>query len=162
MIYACPIILNYCCPFTNYFSIFSSAQTTIVIHTHFMFQICFCYQTSSWYLSLFCLLSVPQFFFQFPTRSRYLSFFSLSFIFTLWSVGTAKSTIIKLLFFVDYYKVWSSSRDLVIRLHFKNPEEFVRLIFQDMLVCAYNNCFYGQIPVSCIIPIGLPCLPSHS
>ena len=45
-------------------------------------------------------------------RSRYLSFFSLSFRFILWSAGTAKSTILLILyFFVDYYEVWSSGRD---------------------------------------------------
>ena len=33
-------------------------------------------------------------------RSRYLSFFSLSFNFPLWSVGTAKSTIRQILFFL--------------------------------------------------------------
>ena len=52
--------------------------------------------------------------------SRYLTFFSLSFRFILWSAGTAKSTILQLLvffffvlffFFVDYYEVWSSGRD---------------------------------------------------
>ena len=32
-------------------------------------------------------------------RSRYLSFFSLSFRFILWSVGIAKSTILQILFF---------------------------------------------------------------
>ena len=32
-----------------------------------------------------------------------LAFFSLSFNFTLWSDGTAKSTILQVLFFVDYY-----------------------------------------------------------
>ena len=42
-------------------------------------------------------------------RSRYLSFFSLSFRFILWSAGTAKSIILQILFFfffffVDYYK----------------------------------------------------------
>ena len=33
-------------------------------------------------------------------RSRYLSFFSLSFRFSLWSAGTAKSTILQILFFL--------------------------------------------------------------
>ena len=33
-------------------------------------------------------------------RSRYLSFFSHSFSFTLWSAGTAKSTILHVLFFL--------------------------------------------------------------
>ena len=50
-------------------------------------------------------------------RSRYLSFFSYSFSFILWSVVTAKSTILQYLFFfffffvIDYYKVWSSGQD---------------------------------------------------
>ena len=55
-------------------------------------------------------------FFNSLARSRYLSFFSLSFSFTLWSAGTSKSTIFQVPFFlffsffffvvVDYYKVW--------------------------------------------------------
>ena len=45
-------------------------------------------------------------------RWRYLFFFSLSFNFNLWSAGTAKSTILQVLFFdVSYYKVWTSGRD---------------------------------------------------
>ena len=48
-------------------------------------------------------------------RSRYISFFSLSFNFTLWLAGTAKFTILQVLFFcVDYYKVWSSGQDWVL------------------------------------------------
>ena len=39
-------------------------------------------------------------FFNSLTRSRYLSFFSLSFRFILWSAGTAKSTILQILFFL--------------------------------------------------------------
>ena len=56
-------------------------------------------------------------FFNSLARSRYLSFFSHSFSFILWSAGTAKSTILQVLFFfsffffVNYYKVWSSGRD---------------------------------------------------
>ena len=38
-------------------------------------------------------------FFNSLARSRYLSFFSLSFRFILWSTGTAKSTILQVLFF---------------------------------------------------------------
>ena len=45
-------------------------------------------------LSLSCSI-----FFCSLARSRYLSFFSLSFSFTLWSAGTAKSTIRQVLFF---------------------------------------------------------------
>ena len=39
-------------------------------------------------------------FFNSLTRSRYLSFFSHSFSFILWSAGTAKSTILQVLFFL--------------------------------------------------------------
>ena len=50
-------------------------------------------------------------FFNYLARSRYLAFFSLSFRFILLSAGTAKSTILQILFFVvDYHKVWSSAR----------------------------------------------------
>ena len=59
-------------------------------------------------------LHVPQFFNSLP-KSWYLSIFSFSFNFTLWSTGTAKSTILQALFFfvvvVDYYKVLPSGRD---------------------------------------------------
>ena len=50
-------------------------------------------------------------FFNSLARSRYLSFFLLSFRFILWSAGAANSTILQILFFfVDYYEVWSSGR----------------------------------------------------
>ena len=42
-------------------------------------------------------------FFNSLSRSRYLSFFSHSFSFILWSAGTAKSIILQILFFVDYH-----------------------------------------------------------
>ena len=44
-------------------------------------------------------------FFQFP-RSRYLSFFLHSFSFILWSAGTAKSTILQVLFFFLLIIIW--------------------------------------------------------
>ena len=56
-------------------------------------------------------------FFNSLARSRYLSFFSLSFRFILRSAGTAESIILQILFFffffffVDYYKVGSSGLD---------------------------------------------------
>ena len=51
-------------------------------------------------------------FFNSLARSRYLSLFSHSFSFILWSAGAAKSTILQILFFfVDYYTIWSSGRD---------------------------------------------------
>ena len=42
-------------------------------------------------------------FFNSLARSRYLSFFSHSFSFTLWSAGTAKSTILQVLFFFLFF-----------------------------------------------------------
>ena len=54
-------------------------------------------------------LSCSIVFFNSLARSRYLSFFSHSFSFILWSAGTAKSTISQILFsFFDYYKVLCS------------------------------------------------------
>ena len=51
-------------------------------------------------------------FFNSLARSRYLSFFSHSFSFILWSARTPKSTILQILFFVvNYYKVRSSGQD---------------------------------------------------
>ena len=47
-------------------------------------------------------------FFNSLARSIYLSFFSHSFSFILWSAGTAKSTILQVFFFCW---VWSSGRD---------------------------------------------------
>ena len=41
-----------------------------------------------------------SFFFNSPAKSWYLSFFSLSFSFILWSAGTAKSIILQILFFL--------------------------------------------------------------
>ena len=52
-----------------------------------------------------------QRFFNSLGKTRYLSFFSFSFNFTLLSAGTAKSTILQVLFFVVYHMVWSSGRD---------------------------------------------------
>ena len=46
-----------------------------------------------------CVTFMFHSFFNSLARSRYLSFFSLSFRFILWSAGTAKSTILQILFF---------------------------------------------------------------
>ena len=79
-------------------------------------------------------------FFQFPRKILYLSFFSLSFNFTHWSAGTAKSTILQALFFVDYYKVWSSGRLTVIRCSVCNLKSqwslFVSIFWNDAWLCV--------------------------
>ena len=51
-------------------------------------------------------------FFNSLARSRYLSLFSHTFSFILWSAGKAKSIILQIFFFFFYYyKVWSLGRD---------------------------------------------------
>ena len=70
-------------------------------------------------------------FLSFLARSKYLSFFSTSLIFTLWSTETTKSTIRLVPFFSNYYKVCSSDRNLVICLYFKIPKNFMRFIHWD-------------------------------
>ena len=55
-------------------------------------------------------------FFNSLLRSKYFFMFLLSFIFTVWFAGTAKSTTQPLLFFCLFYLVWLSGWDKVIRL----------------------------------------------
>ena len=66
-------------PFSNPLVTVPNAQITIGIMVTFMFH---------------------SFFFNSLARSRYLSFFSHSFSLILWSAGTAKSTILQVLFFL--------------------------------------------------------------
>ena len=74
---SCLLISKLSCPFTNPLGIVPRAPITFGIIVTFMFY--------SFFSSL--------------DRSRYLSLFSPSFNFTLWSAGTAKSTIRLVLFF---------------------------------------------------------------
>ena len=78
----CPPISKSSRPFNNPLVIVSNAPITIGTIVTFMFH--------SFFNSL--------------ARSRYLSFFSLSFRIILWSAGTAKSTILQIFF--DYYEVY--------------------------------------------------------
>ena len=86
-------------------------------------------------------LHVPKFFVYSLARSKTLSFFSLSFNFTLWA---SKSAIMQIIFFVDYYKICTSGRDYVIRLYLRIPEELVCLILLDRFWVAH-------IPFACMI-----------
>ena len=91
-------------------------------------------------------------FFNSRARSMYLSFFSFSFNFILWSTGTANSTILQVLFFlflffffffvVDCYKVWSSCQDQVIRFYVKVTSEFKCLIHQDRYLVMHISFVY--------------------
>ena len=49
------------------------------------------------------ITSMSHSFFNYLARSRYLSFFSHSFSFILWSVGTVKATILQVLFFFSSF-----------------------------------------------------------
>ncbi len=49
------------------------------------------------------------------------------------------------IFVVDYDNVWSSGRDYVIRLYLKIPENFERLIFQDVLLLFTPLEFFTSV-----------------
>ena len=91
-------------------------------------------------------------FFNSQAKSRYLSLFSHSFTFTLWSARTPKSTILQVLFFIDYYKIWSSGWGLVIRLNLKILRSLC--VSFSRIGCAYTICSYGQISISLQFPVG--------
>ena len=78
-------------------------------------------------------------FFNSLTRSRYLSFFSHSFSFILWSAGTAKSTILRVIFFLL----------IIIRSDpcvCQNPiGVYVCCFLRQVLGCAYSIYLFGQI-----------------
>ena len=88
-----PLISKSSRPCTNPLMTIPRAPITIGITVTFLFH--------SFFLFFFFVFV----FFQFPNKSRYLSFFSLSFNFTLWSAGTAKSTILLVLFFSFFFFV---------------------------------------------------------
>ena len=82
-------------------------------------------------------------FFSSLARSRYLSLFSLFFIFTLWSAGTTKSTIQQVLFVFCWLSlvlvVLSRINDLFVS---QNPREFCESHFLRRILGYYNNDNY--------------------
>ena len=64
-------------------------------------------------------------FFNSLARLKYLSFFSHSFSFILWSAGTAKLTILQVLFFCWLLLGLVSGWDQVIHVYVKVPSEFM-------------------------------------
>ena len=81
-------------------------------------------------------------------RSRYLSFFSHSFSYILWSAGTAKSTILQfLLFFFCWLLLglvfWPRLGDQCV---YQSPiGVYVCYFLGQVLGCTYTICWYGQI-----------------
>ena len=101
-------------------------------------------------------------FFNSLARSRYLSFFSYSFSFILWSAGTAKSTNLQILFFCWLLLgliFWLRLVDLSVCQSPKGV--YVCHSLGQMLGCAYTICLYGQFWISCTSPSGSPCTPSR-
>ena len=99
---------------------------------------------------------VPQFF-QFHNKVQVLILLFTFFFFILWLAGTEKFTIFQVLFFVDYYKFWSSGWDLGIRLCIKIPLEILFHSPRKLLGCAYTIWVYGQMKIPCTIPCRSPC-----
>ena len=84
-------------------------------------------------------------FFNSLARSRYLSFFFHSFRFIMWSAGTAKSTILQILFFwwlLLGLVFWPRLGDLSVCQSSKGV--YVCHILGQMLGCAYTICSYDQ------------------
>ena len=84
-------------------------------------------------------------FFNILAKSRYLSLFSHSFTFILWSAGTAKSTILQIFF------CWLLE-GLVFRSRLGDPFAYqsptgvcVCHFLGQVLGCAYTICWHGQI-----------------
>ena len=101
-------------------------------------------------------------FFNSLARSRYLSFFSPSFRFILWSARTAKSIILQILFLLLIIMRsgllagirWSVC---MLKSHRSLCESFSRT----GAACAYTICLYGRIEISCTFPSGSPWRPSR-
>ena len=89
-------------------------------------------------------------FFNSLARSRYLSFYSHSFSFILWSAGTAKLTILQVLFYcccccwlLLSLVFWPRLGDPCV---YRSPlGVYVCHFLGQALGCAYTICLYGQI-----------------
>ena len=93
-------------------------------------------------------------FFNSLARSRYLSFFSHYFSFILWSAGTAKSTILQILFLL-LLLLWFIIRSGVlaeIRWSVVCQSPIGVCVSHSpgqLLGCTYTICSYGRILISC-------------
>ena len=99
-------------------------------------------------------------FFQFFSKVYVLIYLFAFFQFTLWSVGTAKSTMRQVLLFFFFWwlswvlAVWLRFGDLFVSQNFK---EFSASYFLGQIPgCAYTICLFGQIQTSCTIASGSP------
>ena len=92
-----------------------------------------------------CHLHVP-YFFQFPSKVEVFILLFTFFQFILWSAGTAKSTILQVLFFCWLLLglvFWPRLGDPSVR---QSPIGlYVRYFLGQVLGCVYTICLYGQI-----------------
>ena len=102
----CPLTSKSSSPFNNPLVTVPNAPITIGIIVTFMFH------------NLFNSLA----------KSRYLSFFKNSFSFILWSAGTAKSTILQVLFFLLII-IRSGILNFVFHFHWFDAQIFVIIIY---------------------------------
>ena len=117
MVSACPLISNSSGSIINPLVTVPSAPITIGITVTFMFHSFFCSQA----------------------RSRYSSFFSLSFSFTLWSAKMAKSTIQLVHFFLLTVTSWSvciSKSQRILCISFSNT---------DSELCIYHLFIWSNL-----------------
>ena len=99
------------------------------------------------------ITSIFHSFFNSLARSRYLSRFSHSFSFILWSAGTAKSTILQISFFFYFFiffflllyglVFWSRLGDPFVCQ--SSIGVCVCHFLGQVLGCAYTTCWHGQI-----------------
>ena len=83
-------------------------------------------------------------FFNSLARSRYLSFFSHSFSFILWSAGTAKSTILQVLFLLLIITTSGRLAEITWSVCMSNPiGVYVCHFLGQTLGCAYTISSYG-------------------
>ena len=90
-------------------------------------------------------------FFNSLARSRYLSFFSHSFSFILWSAGTAKSTILPILSFLFFFLLIIINSGLLVGIRWSvciSYTPFV-LICCIRLLCDWWFCFYHHTAYIC-------------
>ena len=98
-------------------------------------------------------------FFNSLARSRYLSFFSLSFRFILWSAGTVNSTTLQIFFFLFIFmrsSLLAGIRWSVCIL--KSYKVYASHFLGHVLCRVYTICLYGRTEISCTFPSGSQCL----
>ena len=98
------------------------------------------------------------FFFNFLASLRYLSFFSFSFSFILCSAGTAKSTILEVLFLLLLLLLFSSGRLMVLCISKCQRSMSVSFSRRDA-EGAYIICSVVHTRIPYTIPSRLPCPP---